>query len=47
MPEADPEGLSHVISVWMDALTNYLSDLCPADGSIGVVNDSMESGITS
>jgi len=35
VPEADPEGLSHVIYVWMDALTNYLSDLCPADGSIG------------
>jgi methionyl-tRNA synthetase len=34
-PEPDPEGLSHVIYVWMDALTNYLSDLCPADGSIG------------
>ncbi|MFT3700284.1 MAG: methionine--tRNA ligase [Kofleriaceae bacterium] len=35
VPESDPEGLSHVIYVWMDALTNYLSDLCPADGSIG------------
>ena len=35
VPEADPEGRSHVIYVWMDALTNYLSDLCPADGSIG------------
>jgi methionyl-tRNA synthetase len=35
VPEPDPEGLSHVIYVWMDALTNYLSDLCPADGSIG------------
>src|SRR5258706_286340 len=35
VPEADPEGLSHVIYVWMDALTNYLSDLCPDDGSIG------------
>jgi len=34
VPEADPEGLSHVIYVWMDALTNYLSDLCPEDGSI-------------
>jgi methionyl-tRNA synthetase len=34
VPEPDPEGLSHVIYVWMDALTNYLSDLCPADGSI-------------
>ncbi len=33
-PEPDPEGLSHVIYVWLDALTNYLSDLCPADGSI-------------
>src|SRR3569623_851451 len=35
VPEADPDGLSLVIYVWMDALTNYLSDLCPADGSIG------------
>jgi methionyl-tRNA synthetase len=35
VPEPDPEGLSHVIYVWMDALTNYLSDLCPPDGSIG------------
>ena len=35
VPESDPEGLSHVIYVWMDALTNYLSDLCPDDGSIG------------
>jgi methionyl-tRNA synthetase len=34
-PEPDPEGLAHVIYVWLDALTNYLSDLCPADGSIG------------
>ena len=33
--EPDPEGLAHVIYVWMDALTNYLSDLCPEDGSIG------------
>ena len=35
VPEPDPEGLSHVIYVWMDALTNYLSDLCPEDGQIG------------
>ncbi len=35
VPEPDPEGLSHVIYVWLDALTNYLSDLCPEDGSIG------------
>ncbi|MEO8551569.1 MAG: methionine--tRNA ligase, partial [Kofleriaceae bacterium] len=35
VPETDPEGLSHVIYVWLDALTNYLSDLCPEDGSIG------------
>ncbi len=35
VPEADPEGLAHVIYVWMDALTNYLSDLCPPDGVIG------------
>jgi methionyl-tRNA synthetase len=35
VPEADPEGLSHVIYVWLDALVNYLTDLCPADGTIG------------
>ncbi|MEO8844435.1 MAG: methionine--tRNA ligase [Kofleriaceae bacterium] len=35
VPEADPDGLAHVIYVWLDALTNYLSDLCPADGTIG------------
>jgi methionyl-tRNA synthetase len=35
VPEADPDGQRHVVYVWMDALTNYLSDLCPADGSIG------------
>ncbi|MBA3395806.1 MAG: methionine--tRNA ligase [Deltaproteobacteria bacterium] len=35
VPEADPDGLAHVIYVWMDALTNYLSDLCAPDGSIG------------
>ena len=35
VPESDPEGLSHVIYVWMDALTNYLSDLCPDSGAIG------------
>ena len=35
VPEADPEGQHHVIYVWMDALTNYLSDLCPPDGTIG------------
>jgi len=35
VPEADPEGLSHVIYVWMDALVNYLTDLCPPDGTIG------------
>lgn len=34
VPEADPEGLSHVVYVWMDALVNYLSDLCPPDGSL-------------
>ena len=32
VPEPDPDGLHHVIYVWMDALTNYLSDLCPPDG---------------
>ncbi|NVB77575.1 MAG: methionine--tRNA ligase, partial [Kofleriaceae bacterium] len=35
VPEEDKEGLHHVIYVWMDALTNYLSDLCPPDGTIG------------
>jgi methionyl-tRNA synthetase len=35
VPEPDPEGKSHVIYVWLDALTNYLSDLCPPDGTIG------------
>ncbi|HEY5936247.1 MAG TPA: methionine--tRNA ligase [Kofleriaceae bacterium] len=34
VPEPDPDGLSHVIYVWMDALTNYLSDLCPESGEI-------------
>ncbi len=34
VPEADPEGGKHVIYVWMDALTNYLADLCPDDGQI-------------
>ncbi|HEX3757801.1 MAG TPA: methionine--tRNA ligase [Kofleriaceae bacterium] len=34
VPEADPEGLQHVIYVWMDALTNYLADLCPDSGEI-------------
>jgi methionyl-tRNA synthetase len=34
-PEPDPEGLSHVIYVWMDALTNYISDLSADDGTIG------------
>jgi methionyl-tRNA synthetase len=33
-PEQDPEGQPHVVYVWMDALTNYLTDLCPEDGSI-------------
>ena len=33
-PEPDPEGLGHVIYVWMDALTNYYSDLCGEDGSL-------------
>ncbi|MCX5743686.1 MAG: methionine--tRNA ligase [Proteobacteria bacterium] len=28
VPEADPEGRSHVIYVWLDALTNYYSALC-------------------
>jgi methionyl-tRNA synthetase len=34
VPEADDQGDSHVIYVWMDALTNYLSDLCPPSGEI-------------
>jgi methionyl-tRNA synthetase len=34
VPEDDPEGGSHVIYVWMDALTNYLTDLCPDSGEI-------------
>ncbi|MBA3502382.1 MAG: methionine--tRNA ligase [Deltaproteobacteria bacterium] len=33
VPEPDPEGLQHVIYVWMDALTNYLSDLT-TDGKL-------------
>jgi methionyl-tRNA synthetase len=33
VPESDPEGKQHVIYVWMDALTNYLADLCPDDES--------------
>jgi methionyl-tRNA synthetase len=35
VPEPDPEGMNHVIYVWMDALTNYLTDLCPESGEIG------------
>ncbi len=34
VPESDPDGKQHVIYVWMDALTNYYSDLCPPDGSL-------------
>ena len=34
VPEKDDQGDSHVIYVWMDALTNYLSDLCPPSGEI-------------
>ncbi len=34
VPEADPNGDNHVIYVWMDALTNYLSDLCEG-GKLG------------
>jgi methionyl-tRNA synthetase len=36
VPEPDPKGDQHVTYVWMDALTNYLSDLCE-DGTIGGV----------
>ncbi|HTR54386.1 MAG TPA: methionine--tRNA ligase [Kofleriaceae bacterium] len=35
VPEPDPQGKAHVIYVWMDALVNYLTDLCPDDGTIG------------
>jgi len=34
VPDPDPTGASHVTYVWMDALTNYLSDLCEG-GKIG------------
>jgi hypothetical protein len=34
VPEPDPKGDTHVTYVWMDALTNYLSDLCE-NGKIG------------
>jgi methionyl-tRNA synthetase len=34
VPEPDPEGLKHVMYVWLDALTNYMSALCEA-GEIG------------
>jgi methionyl-tRNA synthetase len=37
VPEPDPEGLHHVIYVWMDALVNYLTDLCPQDGREEVI----------
>jgi methionyl-tRNA synthetase len=32
-PSTDPEGRAHVIYVWLDALTNYLSALCD-DGNL-------------
>jgi methionyl-tRNA synthetase len=32
VPDVDAEGLSHVMYVWVDALTNYMSALC--DGKI-------------
>ncbi len=37
-PSNDPEGLPHVIYVWLDALTNYLSALCDvnADGTVNL-----------
>ena len=35
VPEPDPDGLHHVVYVWVDALINYLTDLCPPDGTIG------------
>ena len=34
VPEADPDGMSHVIYVWLDALTNYYSALCD-EGVLG------------
>lgn len=42
VPEPDPEGLSHVVYVWMDALMNYLSDLCAPDGSLDDGNAEVE-----
>ena len=38
VPEPDPEGQSHVIFVWVDALTNYVSALCD-DGLGGELYD--------
>jgi methionyl-tRNA synthetase len=35
VPQPDPEGQNHVIFVWVDALTNYMSALCDGDGEIG------------
>lgn len=34
VPTQDPEGLKHVMYVWLDALTNYLSALGPLDGEL-------------
>jgi methionyl-tRNA synthetase len=33
VPDPDPEGFAHVIYVWMDALTNYLSALGDEDAA--------------
>jgi methionyl-tRNA synthetase len=34
VPTPDPEGQHHVMYVWLDALTNYLSALGPIDGPL-------------
>jgi len=34
VPDPDPQGLHHVMYVWVDALTNYISALCDG-GEIG------------
>ncbi len=35
VPEADPDGMKHVIYVWLDALTNYFSALCDNGELVG------------
>ena len=34
VPDPDPDGMKHVMYVWLDALTNYVSALCEG-GTIG------------